>query len=448
MDNGKSVSIGKSAQLIDAFKKNKTNMALRTAVSQSMLAESSFDISLAGNSTYNFDIDIPTSSPRNQKQTGRCWLFASLNMMRQKIESKLNVSKIELSESYLAFWDKFERVNYTLESIMDTAGLPLTDRIVAFLLKGGISDGGQWDMMAALVEKYGIVPASAMPETTIAGNTRLLNRLINSKIREYAIELRELASAGKVEEANSRKEEMLGEVFNALCICYGVPPVSFDFAYTDKKKKYYVDRGVTPQGFFEKYVGINMQDYASIINSPTPDKPYYKRFTVRYIGNVVGTQISYINVPMDAFKEMVLAQLQDNDPVWFGCDSNHYSDDKTGIYSIEAFKFGDILGGIKFGMSKGERLDLLDSAMNHAMLLTGVAFSSDGSVEKWKIENSWGTDSGSKGFYLATGEWFDNFTYQAVVHKKYLNQQALEALGEDAFPLEPWDPMGTLALAK
>ena len=70
---------------------------------------------------HKFSIEIPTLPVTNQKHSGRCWLFAAANVLRERIAGRLNLEQFELSQSYLAFWDKFERANYFLESIIETA---------------------------------------------------------------------------------------------------------------------------------------------------------------------------------------------------------------------------------------------------------------------------------------------------------------------------------------
>jgi len=433
-------------QLIEAcakeYEADRLSKAMTCAVSKTELAEAAFDQAAARKQNMVFSIDLNSTAVTWQRSSGRCWIFAAMNVLRQVVAKNCNMERIELSQNYIAFWDKFEKINYFLESAIDSADLPVGDRTLDWILQG-ISDGGQWDMIVSLVKKYGVVPISAMPETCQSSSTRTMNRMLNMKLREYAIELRKLAAAG--EDPQPRKEEMLKEMYRALCICFGKPADVFDFEYRDKEKAYHCDHNLTPQSFYEKYVGVDLGEYVSIINAPTSDKPYGRTFTVKYLGNVVEGNIRHLNVPMDTFKELVVSQLKDGEPVWFGSDCSKYGDRKQGVWDPDTYRYGEVLGGLTFGLTKEEGLDYRDSAMNHAMVIVGVNLGEDGKPNRWKIENSWGDEAGQKGYFVASDKWFDAYTYQAVVQKKYLPEELKEALSQEPIELEPWDPMGSLA---
>lgn len=324
---------------------------------------------------------------------------------------------------------------------MECADLAPQSRLMSWLATG-FHDGGQWDMMVGLVRKYGVVPESAMPENAQSCSTDKFLSAVNSKLRNDMIELQAMVREGK--ETQKRKEEMLAAYFRALCIVYGQPPKAFDFAYEDKDKKYHVDYNLTPLEFYEKYVGLALEDYVSIIHAPTADKPYDRTYTVKYIGNIIGRQVLYLNLPMQELKKLTIAQMQDGEPVWFGSDCSKYGGGKTGVWDQDSYVYEQMLG-LELTMDKAQRLDFGDSAMNHAMLLTGVNLNQQGKPDRWKIENSWGEDVGRKGYFVASDKWFDEFTYQVIINKKHLSAEQLAALKQEPIVLEPWDPMGTLA---
>lgn len=390
----------------------------------------------------DFSIELTTRGITEQKQSGRCWLFASMNILREIVAENCNLEKFELSGNYLAFWDKFEKINFFLESIIDSADLETSDRTVNWLL-AGVADGGQWDMMVSLIKKYGIVPASVMPETHQSTHTGRMMQIINMKLRKDAVELRKLVREGK--DPTVRKEEMLEELFRTLCICFGEPVDHFDFSYTDKDKNYHVERNMTPLSFYDKFIKLPLDEYVSIINAPTKDKPYGKTYTVKYLGNVVEGKIRYLNLPMDDLKELAIKQMKDGEPVWFGSDCGQFCNRKEGIWDPDSFLYGEILGGLDLSLTKEERLDYRESAMDHAMVLVGVNLDAQGKPDRWKIENSWGEEPGKKGYFIASDAWFDYFTYQVIIRKKYLKDEWKKALEEEPIELEPWDPMGTLA---
>lgn len=388
-----------------------------------------------------FSIDLHTSGVMWQKQSGRCWLFAAMNIFREVVAQKCNVERMELSNNYIAFWDKFEKINYYLEAAMECTDLAPSDRTMNWIARG-FHDGGQWDMLVGLVKKYGVVPESVMPENAQSCSTRSFIMLLNTQLRKDMIELQNLVKEGKC--AKARKEEMLERYFKALCINYGEPPKTFDFVYVDREKNYHADYEMTPVAFYEKYVGINLEDYVSVINAPTKDKPYNCSYTVKYLGNIVGNKVRYLNLSMEELKELAICQLKAGEPVWFGSDCGKYGSRPTGVWDQDSYTYENMFG-FDLKMSKAERLDYCDSAMNHAMLLTGVNLDPEGKPDRWKIENSWGPEVGRKGYYVASDKWFDEFTYQIVIHKKYLSEQQIQAFEKEPIELEPWDPMGSLA---
>lgn len=393
----------------------------------------------------NFSIDIPTMSCTNQKASGRCWLFAGLNVLREMIAKKCQIQEFELSQNYTAFFDKFEKINYFLESVIDLADRSTDDRTLNWVLKTGVQDGGQWDMLVSVIKKYGLVPKDAMDETCASSATRDMNGLINTKLRQYAVRLQKMYREGtSTDELHKVKDQMLSEMYTFLCTCFGVPPKTFDFEYVDKDKQYHIVKSLTPASFYEAYVGDILDDYISIINAPTKDKPFDQTFTVAYLGNVIGgNDIHYLNLPMDAFKQLVIASLQAGEVVWFGSDCGKFSHRDVGVWDDQAFDYESAFG-LSFDMSKEEMLDYGHSAMNHAMVITGVNLD-HGKPTKWKIQNSWGDTAGNKGYFVMSDSWFDKFVYQAVVHKKYLTSAQQDALKKEPIVLNPWDPMGSLA---
>ncbi|MED4936155.1 C1 family peptidase [Heyndrickxia coagulans] len=392
-----------------------------------------------------FSHEIETGKVSNQKQSGRCWMFAALNTFTHKLNAKFRLKDFELSQNYTFFWDKFEKANYFLETMMETADEPVEGRLISWLLETPQQDGGQWDMLVALIKKYGVVPKQVMPETYNSSNSRELNSLLNAKLRENAVKLRKLHAAGQPEEElRQAKEAMLAEVYKLLAFALGEPPKTFDFEFRDTDKLFHREQNITPQAFFEKYVGFDLDNYISIINAPTSDKPYGKTYTVQYLGNVVGGKpVKYLNVDIETFKSLAVKQLKDNRSVWFGCDVAASSDRNEGIMDTGLFDLEKAFG-FSFGMTKAERLDYKDSVMTHAMVLTGVNLV-DGKPDRWKVENSWGEKVGKDGYFVMSDAWMDEYTYQIVIDKKYLPEELQKAWEQDPIALKPWDPMGSLA---
>ena len=395
---------------------------------------------------HQFSISLEQGEITNQKRSGRCWMFAALNTLRFQVIKKLNLETFELSQAYTLFYDKLEKANYFLESILETLDQPTDSRLIAWLLMAPVNDGGQWDMICALVEKYGVVPKACMPETYSSSNTGEMNNVLTEKLREDACVLRTAYGQGKSRgELRSMKEDMMSTIYNMLTICLGVPPKTVDLEVHDKDKKFIRDTGLTPQEFFHKYVGLDLSDYISVINAPTQDKPYWRSFTVKFLGNVRGGRpVKYVNLPIEELKKAAIAQMKDGDPVWFGCDVGKSSERTEGLMALDLFDTKDLFK-TDFTMTKAQRLDYGHSLMTHAMTFQGVDLDDAGRPTRWRVENSWGKDTGKDGYYVMTDDWFNEYTYQVVVNKKYLPAEALAAYEQAPIELEPWDPMGSLA---
>ncbi|HFI2432781.1 TPA: aminopeptidase C [Streptococcus suis] len=425
---------------------NPSLQATENAVSHNGLLKSLETRQSAIDNDYVFSIDLTKDAVSNQKASGRCWMFAALNTFRHKLISDFKLENFELSQAHTFFWDKYEKSNWFLEQIIATADQEIGSRKVKFLLDTPQQDGGQWDMVVALFEKYGVVPKSVYPESISSSASRELNQYLNKLLRQDAQILRDLLAKGaSSEEVQVQKENLLQEIFNFLAVNLGLPPRSFDFAYRDKDNVYHRDTNVTPQAFYEKYVGLKLSDYVSIINAPTTDKPYNKSYTVELLGNVVGAPVvRYLNVEMNRFKELAIAQLKAGESVWFGSDVGQSSNRQTGIMATNTYDFSSGLG-IHFHQDKAGRLDYSESLMTHAMVLTGVDLDDNEQPLKWKVENSWGDKVGDKGYFVASDSWMDEYTYQIVVRKEFLTPEELAAYQAQPQVLAPWDPMGALA---
>lgn len=441
----KEIKISDLRKIEKEYLSDKACAVARHALSNTDISLVALTKDLDSEKDFQFDIDLKTMSVTDQKASGRCWIFAACNFMRESIAKKINVKKFELSQSYLAFYDKLEKLNFTMNALIETIDKDYDDRTVQYLVSTGIGDGGQWDMIINLVKKYGICPKNVYGETATSSATRMLNLLLNTELRKFASEAREVMAKKGMKAVEELKGSYIKRFYKALISCYGVPPTKFDFKYVDDKDKFKVIKDMTPNEFYEKYVGDKLDDYVSVINAPTKTKPFGKSYTVKYLGNVEGGKIvKHINLPMERMKELIISQLKDGEVVWFGSDVGFYRENLSGSWDDEMFDFKSLLD-LDFKMDKGESLDFRASAMGHAMCVTGVAFDENGKAKKWKIENSWGAERAHGGYYLMSGSFFDQYVYQAVVNKKYLTKEELAAYDAEPVMLQPWDPMGSLA---
>lgn len=446
MESNNAVSMEDLERYHEDFCSDRANVIAANAAVKNGLMESSADYEAARRLPDTFSIDLKQGKITNQKASGRCWIFSALNTFRFEMMKKYNLETYELSQNYLFFYDKLEKSNYYLESVLKTLDEPVDGRLFSFLSSAPLGDGGQWDMFSNLVEKYGVVPKEAYPDAASAENSRWMDLYLTSRLREDGITLRTMSEGGAVtEQLRLVKQEMLKEIYRMLCISLGEPPKKFDLTFKNKDDQVYQEFGINPQEFFRKYIGVDLSSRVSLIHAPAEGKPMNRMFTVKFLGNVAeGRPVSYLNIEMDRLKEAVIRQLKDGHPVWFGSDCLKFSLRKEGIFAREAMRVEDLFN-ISYRFSKGDRLLYGDSAMNHAMVILGVNLNEEGKPDRWRIENSWGKDAGRQGYYVASDSWFDEFVYQVVVDTKYLDDDVKALLDQEMIELEPWDPLGTLA---
>ena len=449
MDEMTSVTADDLAAARADFFAERANVVAKNAVSSNgVRAAARVPEGVAANAM-TFDVEVSQGKRCNQQRSGRCWMFASLNTMRYRTIKKYNLKTFELSQAYPLFWDKLEKSNWFLENILDTLDEPLDGRLVSYLLSDPIGDGGQWDMFKSLVKKYGVVPKEAMPETACSRSTGEMDSYLTRYLRGAARRLRESAQAGvSREDLGSMKKEMMGDVYHLLVTCLGEPPASFEVRLRDKDDKLVLSGTFTPQEFFDEAVGMDVDDYVSLISAPTADKPFDHTYTVSRLGNVVEDGgVRYLNLPIERLKECAVAQLRDDLPVWFGCDVGQSYLREEGIMDTSALDVDGLFGfPVEGCLDRAERLDYGESLMTHAMVLEGVNLDEAGHPTLWKVENSWGEDHGRDGFDTLSDPWFDEYVYQVVVDKKYLTDTERATYEtEEATVLAPWDPMGSLA---
>ena len=318
----KEITLEQLASYETAFDSDRANRIAMDAATKNGVNNAAMRFENAREMRHTFNISLEQGDITNQKQSGRCWMFASLNTMRFRIMKKLNLKTFELSQAYPLFWDKYERANWFFQNIIATANEPVTSRDVSFLLLDPLCDGGQWDMFRSIVKKYGVVPKDAMPETHCSSNTGDMDAFLTRFLRAGAKALRDMIAGGAGKETLAAKQtELLAQFYRMLAICLGEPPKSFEARIRDKDDKLALAGTFTPQEFFAEAVGMELDDYVSLISAPTADKPFGHAYTVSRLGNVEEDGgVRYLNLPVSELKRCAMEQLADDLPVWFGCD--------------------------------------------------------------------------------------------------------------------------------
>ena len=382
----------------------------------------------------------------SQKKSGRCWLFSSLNFLRSRARESLGIKNFEFSQSYVFFWDKFERANWFLTDIIATSDEPVDGRLVQFLLGDVLGDGGQWDMAVSVYMKYGLVPKEVMPESEASTNSRPMNARLRAVLHIGALRLREAIAAGaSAEEVDAQRRKILADVWKILVVCLGEPPVRFNWQWRDDEGNFHRDGEITPHEFYERHVGVDLSEYICLVDDPRPENPKGSMETVEHLGNVVGGRpIRYLNAPVEEIKRIAAAQIAAGEAVWFGADVSQPYDRGLGFFVTGIHDY-DGLFDVDFSSTKLERVRSGESAMDHAMLFTGVDLDEAGQPRAWRVENSWGDEPGDSGFVTMDDQWFTDNVFEVVVPKSALPEDLAAAVDSDPIVLPVWDPMGTLA---
>jgi bleomycin hydrolase len=485
LTHGKTVGGDLSADFIASLNRDfdkKPNLRLaQNAVTQTAADDIALNRAIVTSTDHTFSHLLDDWAVTHQKKSGRCWMFAGLNLFRVGAMKKMNLKDFEFSQNYTLFWDKFERANYFLEAMIEMAERDVDDRTVACLLDRPLEDGGQWNMFINIVRKHGVVPKAVMPETQSSSDTSRMNAMLIHKLREGAKSLRDLRGKGAPMEAvRTAKHEILAAIHRILCVHLGTPPAKFDWQWNDKDRKFHRDGELTPQEFAKRYIvkprgfatesaentkkanneaaqlgttdPFDLDDYICLVHDPRPTSPVNRTFTVEYLGNVVGAggagRVIYLNVDIKVMKDIAMRTLMDGEPVWFGCDVGKQMRRDMGIWDANIFDYGSLYD-TTFGLSKAERLQYHQTLMTHAMLFTGVdvvGSAASPRVRRWRVENSWGEENnGRKGFFVMNDNWFDEHMFEIAANRNRLPPELHKALEQEPIVLPAWDPMGALA---
>ena len=435
------ISAGMLEQIKKAQPQDAGQQALRNAVTGASLQSLAMPMSARSAGDTHFSHRVRTKGITDQQQSGRCWLFTGLNVMRSRMIAKYGLGAFEFSQSYCFFYDQLEKSNLFLQSAIDLAKLPMDDKKVDWLFHNPLSDGGTFCGVQDVVTKYGLVPAEVMPETFSANNTSQMSTLIATKLREYGLELRAMVANGaKAKALNDRKTQMLGTVYHMLSLCLGEPPVSFTWTRKDAQGNPVDTREYTPLSFYQTYVGADLKgNYVMLMNDPS--RPYHKTYTIDMDRHSYdGQQWTYLNLPMEEIKAMAIASIKDSTMMYYSCDVGKFLNSKTGVLSLDNFDYASLMG-TTFPMNKADRIRTFASASSHAMTLVAVDLDANGKPKKWMVENSWGPSSGYQGHLIMTDEWFDEYSFRLVVERKYVPAATLELLKQKPTVLPAWDPL-------
>ncbi len=383
---------------------------------------------------------VETKGITDQKSSGRCWLYTGLNVIRPQVRTSHDMESFELSQTYPFFWDQFEKANLFLEGIIQSADKPLDDKMVEWLLKNPIGDGGQWTGVVDIIEKYGLVPAEIMPDTKNSESTGWMSRMLGRKLRQQAMVLRQMKTDGKADnQLRDTKVTMLGDIYRILVLCLGEPPTEFQWRYKKTNGELTEMKTYTPMSFYKDFVQVNLDDYVMFMNDPS--REYHKLYEIEYDRHIYeGGNWKYINLPANEIKQIAKESILNNEAMYFSCDVGKQLNRDEGTLDVNNYNY-NALFGVNFDMDKAERIQTYASGSTHGMGLVGVDLDENGNIRKWLLENSWGPSSGFNGFLIMTDQWFSEYMFRLVVRKEYIPEQVLKILDTEPTMLPPWDPM-------
>ena len=428
-----SISSEMLKEIEDSYVSTPADKAIRNALNTTSIAVLAENADNAAMIDTHFSDRVRTKGITDQKSSGRCWLFTGLNVLRAAAIDKWDLGEFQFSQAYCFFYDQLEKANLFLQSVIDTRELPFEDREVDWLFSNPLSDGGTFTGVADLVTKYGLVPASAMPESYIANNTSAFTTQLKILLRKDGLQLRsefpEVKKKNLPAHLESLKTDMLKEIYRLLVLAYGKPPKEFVWK----------DRNYTPQSFYQELLGYDLKgNYVMLMNDPC--REYGKVYEIQYDRHLYdGQNWLYVNLPIERIKEMAIASIKANTAMYFSCDVAKFLDRKKGVADLDNFDYESLLG-VDLSMDKKQRVMTHSSGSSHAMTLIAVDLK-DGKPCKWMVENSWGAASGYKGNIIMTDEWFDEYMFRLVVERRFVPEDVLKMLEQKPVQLPCWDPM-------
>lgn len=430
-------------EIQSSFKKDASTKAIQNMLTtEKSIRDVALNRELQGKIDHYFKYRADVKGITDQQSSGRCWMFTSMNVLRPTVMKKYNLNKFDFSHNYLYFWDIFEKSNLFLENIINTAAKPMDDREVVEYFKTPIDDGGVWNLYYNAAQKYGVVPQEVMPETAHSNSTSQMTNIINEKLRLGGYTLREMANNGKkAKELRTEKNSILKDVYRILALCLGEPPHEFTWRYKDKDGNIKELANYTPQKFYQEITPADYapDNYIMIMNDPT--REYYKMYDIQnYRNTIEGINWVYLNLPNEDIKKAALASIKNNEPMYASCDVGKQFNRQDGILDPTMFDY-ESLFGVKLNMDKKARILTRQSGSAHAMTIVGCDTDENDKPVKWEFENSWGASNGNGGYLTFTDQWFDEYMFRAVIHKKYLEGKALQALKEKPVLLPMWDYM-------
>lgn len=374
-----------------------------------------------------FDIEIPSGNRYNQGTNNLCWMYSSFNMILNDVCKNLNMKEKDFtfSSSYLAFYHYLEQSNSVYQRVID---LKTTDKNKISrdqMIKKCLNSCATFLKFRALINKYGFVPSSVMPDKETITNPENFRFLFNNKMMGDALKLSEAKKLNK--NLYAIKKQFLNENYNILRIAFGRPPKKFSYEYINcNHEKVYISN-ITPMEFKNKSLKLNLNDFILLENFPKNNRKEYKKYVVKNDVNIYKKSYDeFINIPMKVLKDLVFKQLKDGIPVMCSCDSRKLRNKEKGIIDYNCFHLKEMNINI---LSKADSINFDMINYCHCLCIKGVKLDSN-DFSFWKLENSYGNNNLNDGFYNVSDAAFEYIVFSVVINKKYITDKIKDIINE------------------
>ena len=428
------ISLEQIKKFKEVYDSDRMNKVIENAITKNGVEKACISRDVIIENQPVFNIELPESKRYDQQDSYKCWIFSGLNLIKYDIANNLNmnVADLELSNSYIAFYDKLEKSNNTYENIIGLENVDYDYIHKEKIITSCVNEGGYWEWFEAIIDKYGVLPYSYNPDAVESTNFLRVQCIYTEKVKKDILKLIELKRNGAdIELLRENKNKFLQENYILLCKLIGEPLTEFNYEYKDKSGEYHRIDGLTPIEFKNRFLKLRLEDFVTIGNFPMYNKEFNKVYRLKYEGNVRQAYARYLNLPIEDLKELTIKQLKDGVPVYMGAHIMKFRDTKSGVLDTRLYDYADTLNFET--LSKEEALNLRDICMHHAMSFVGVNLV-DGVPQRWKIEDSYGDKAKVKGCYVMNDNFFSEFVLSITVDKKYLSAEQLECLKQE--PIE------------
>lgn len=415
------------------YNANPENKKIEARILKQGLEKSCINQKIVEENPFFFNIELSETKRYDQKESLRCWIFSGFNMIKRNMAENLNmdIMKFELSDNYIAFFHRLEKANTAYETVIHSRTTDLTKIEKKKILKNPVSETGNWKLFINIVKKYGMVPLEVMPSSIEGENCQNIENLYTETIRKNLKELVELKKQGKPnQELRKVKKRMLAENYEFLSKVYGEPKQIFNYNYIDKNGNSVKLKNITPLEFVQQFLTLDIDNYVFISNSPHWNSKYGQKFRNPYAVNErrkKGTD--YLHITSKELKKLAIQQLKDNIPVVVGIFIRKFTDKKLGILDTRLYDYEKSISYKR--LNKEDGMSFGDIELHHWMTITGVYLENNES-KRWKVEDSYGDKEKVNGYYVMNDNYFTDYVFTVIIHKKYLSKKQLELYNQKA----------------